>query len=99
VARVVYIGDEVTAAGFRLSGLEARAAEPSEAADVLQRAVDGGVELILLSGALVEHVPPRLHATLLTATTPLVAIVADVAGQCGPPDIAREVRDTLGIEA
>jgi vacuolar-type H+-ATPase subunit F/Vma7 len=99
VAHVVYIGDEVTAAGFRLAGIDARTVEPSSTADELRRAVTDGAELILLSGQLAGFVPPPELAAVLAAPQPPVVVVDDVCGKSVLPDLTREVRATLGIEA
>lgn len=99
MAHVVYIGDEVTAAGFRLAGIDARTVDPGATAEELQRAVKDGAELILLSGLLTGFVPqPELEA-VLAATQPPLVIVDDVCGQSVLPDVTRDVRATLGIEA
>jgi vacuolar-type H+-ATPase subunit F/Vma7 len=99
MAHVVYIGDEVTAAGFRLAGIDARVIEPGAAADELRRARTEGAELVLLSGMLQEFVPPAELAVVLEAPVPPVMIVGDVCGRSVLPDLTREVRGTLGIEA
>ena len=99
MAHVVYIGDEVTAAGFRLAGIDARTVEAKATADELRRAVTDGAELILLSGQLTEFLsPPELEA-VLTATQPPGIVVDAVCGKSVLPDLTREVRATLGIEA
>jgi len=99
VAHVVYIGDEVTAAGFRLAGIDARTVEPGATADEMRRAVADGAELILLSGQLAGFVPPPELEAALVAPQPPVVVVDDVCGRSVLPDLTREVRATLGIEA
>ena len=99
MTRVYYIGDEVTAAGYRLAGAEARVPVPSEAGDVFRRACSDGADVILLSAALAPEVDPGELSAALIAEAPLVAIVADVFGRCPPPDVARDVRLALGIES
>jgi vacuolar-type H+-ATPase subunit F/Vma7 len=99
VAHVVYLGDAVTAAGFRLAGIDARTVEPSATADEMRRAVTDGAELILLSGLLTEFVPPPVLEAVLAAPQPPVVVVDDVCGKSVLPDLTRDVRATLGIEA
>jgi vacuolar-type H+-ATPase subunit F/Vma7 len=99
VARIVYVGDEVTAAGLRLAGVETRVATPGDAAESLRGALADGAECVLLDGALSGCVPPALLATALGADAPLFAVVPDVRGRGQPPDLARSVRNALGIEA
>jgi vacuolar-type H+-ATPase subunit F/Vma7 len=99
MARVQYIGDEVTAAGYRLAGAETRVPAPPEAGEVFRRACADGTDVILLSAALAAEVDPGELSAALIAETPLVAIVADAFGRCPPPDVARHVRLALGIES
>jgi vacuolar-type H+-ATPase subunit F/Vma7 len=98
MARVFYIGDEVTAAGYRLAGAEARVPVPSEAGEVFRRACSDGVDVILLSAALAPQIDPGELSAALIAEQPLVAIVPDAFGRHPPPDVARDVRLALGIE-
>jgi vacuolar-type H+-ATPase subunit F/Vma7 len=99
MARIVYIGDEVTAAGFRLAGLDTRLAGPGDAAEALRQAIADDAECILLSGQLAEFVPPAYLDEALVASEPLLALVPDIRGEGAPADIARQVRNALGIDA
>jgi vacuolar-type H+-ATPase subunit F/Vma7 len=99
MVRVLYIGDEVTAAGYRLAGAETRVPAPSEAGDVFRRACSDGADVILLSAALAPQIDPGELSAALIAEAPLTAIVPDAFGRCPPPDVARDVRLALGIES
>jgi vacuolar-type H+-ATPase subunit F/Vma7 len=99
MAHVCYIGDEITAAGYRLAGAEARVPAPSEAGEAFRRACSDGADVILLSAALAHEVDPGELSAALLAESPLVAIVPDAFGRCPPPDVARDVRLALGIES
>jgi vacuolar-type H+-ATPase subunit F/Vma7 len=99
MARIVYLGDEVTAAGFRLAGIETRVADAGAAADALRQALEGEVDCVLLSGALTGAVPPALLERARQAVEPLFAVVPDVRGRDAPEDIGRAVRNALGIDA
>jgi vacuolar-type H+-ATPase subunit F/Vma7 len=99
VARIWYIGDEATAAGYRLAGAEIRVPAPEEAFDVFRRAREAEAELILLSAALVPAMPREELESALVGIVPLVAIVPDAHGRHAPPEVAREVRLALGIES
>lgn len=98
MAHIVYVGDEATAAGFRLAGLATVTPDPGDAAAVLRRATEEGAELILISGALAAHLPLAELETALLREAPLLAIAPDVHGRGAPPDLAHEVRGALGIE-
>ena len=99
MVRVLYIGDEVTAAGYRLAGAETRVPVPSEAGEVFRRACSDGADVILLSAALAPQIDPGELSAALIAEAPLTAIVPDAFGRCPPPDVARDVRLALGIES
>ena len=99
MTRVYYIGDEVTAAGYRLAGADVRVPAPPEVGEVFRRACSDGTDVVLLSAALAPEVDPGELSAALIAEAPLVAIVPDVFGRCPPPDVARDVRLALGIES
>jgi vacuolar-type H+-ATPase subunit F/Vma7 len=98
VARVYYIGDEATAAGYRLAGAEVRSPAVDEAPEVFRRAQAADVDLILLSAGLAGTLPVDELEAAVRGERPLVAIVSDVHGRHAPPDVARDVRLALGIE-
>jgi vacuolar-type H+-ATPase subunit F/Vma7 len=98
MTRVYYIGDEATAAGYRLAGAETRVPSSGETREALRRARADGADLVLLSAALVGEIEAAELDAALLAEQPLLAIVPDVLGRHAPPDVAREVRVALGIE-
>ncbi len=98
MARVVYIGDEVTAAGFRLAGLEAQVTDAGGAGEALRAALAGDDDCVLFSGQLTGHVPPALLQQALEGIEPVFAVVPDIRGLAAPPDLVREVRNALGID-
>ena len=99
MARVVYIGGEATAAGFRLAGLDVRSSDAEAAPALLRQALAEQPDCVLLDGTLLDSIPPALFESALVAETTLFAVVPDVRGQGAPPDLARYVRDALGIDA
>ncbi len=99
MARILYVGDEVTAAGLRLAGVETLVTSPTEAGEALRQALTSDEDCILFSGRLVDFVPPALLQQALQGIEPLFAVVPDVRGAGAPPDLASEVRNALGIEA
>lgn len=99
MARVVYIGDEVTAAGFRLAGLEAQVTDAGGAGEALRAALAGDDDCVLFSGQLTDYVPPALLQQALEGIEPLFAVVPDIRGLAAPTDLVLEVRNALGIEA
>ncbi len=95
----MYVGDEATAAGFRLAGADTRVPPDEEAAEVVRRAVAGDHDLVLVSAGLVPLLPPGELAAAVLGDRPLVVVVPDVHGRHAAPDVARDVRFALGIEA
>jgi vacuolar-type H+-ATPase subunit F/Vma7 len=98
VTRVYYIGDEATAAGYRLAGAEVRVPTAAEVVDTFRRARDSEADLILLSAELAGALPPEELDAAVLGDRPLVAVVPDVHGRHASPDVARDVRLALGIE-
>ena len=98
MAHIVYLGDEATAAGFRLAGLATATPDPGAVGAAVRHAIQEGAELILLSGALAAQLPTAELEAALLREAPLLAIAPDVQGRGAPPDLAHEVRGALGIE-
>jgi vacuolar-type H+-ATPase subunit F/Vma7 len=98
VARIVFIGSEATAAGFRLAGVDTRVATTGDAALQLRRARAEPNDCVLLEGTLLDGVPIAELQSALLADTPALLVIPDVMGRGAPPDLAHEVRLALGIE-
>jgi vacuolar-type H+-ATPase subunit F/Vma7 len=96
--RVVHVGDERSAAGFRLAG--ARVLTPARGAEAaaLQAACAEG-ELVLLDSTIAAALPPALLREACATLHPLVLVIADVDGAVPVPDIALRLRTQLGLSA
>ena len=93
----VFIGDEVTAAAYRLAGFDVRVPAPGEAPAAFRRALDEAPPLILLGAECAAALPGAdLDAALLRCEPP-VAIVPDAAARTAFPDYSARVRASLGI--
>ena len=93
----VFIGDELTAAGFRLTGIETLTPAPDEVGTTLDDARKRA-RLILLTADLARHVPPPVLEAALLEETPALAIVPDILLQAPLPDLGKRLRSVLGIE-
>jgi vacuolar-type H+-ATPase subunit F/Vma7 len=94
----IYLGDEVTAAGYRLAGVQVRIPAPREAGAAFAEAC-ALAPLVLVSAAVAVHIEAaQLHAAL-SALQPLVLIVPDAQGGVPRPDLAARLRGQLGMEA
>jgi vacuolar-type H+-ATPase subunit F/Vma7 len=98
VARIFYIGDEATAAGYRLAGADVRVPTAADVAEVFRRACESDTDLVLLSAEFAAALPRAELEAAVLGDRPLVAIVPDAHGRHAPPDVARDVRLALGIE-
>jgi vacuolar-type H+-ATPase subunit F/Vma7 len=98
MAAPVYLGDEVSAAGYRLAGALARIPAPGEEAAALAWA-RSRAPLVLLSAAVAAGIGEAALRAALSALTPLVLIVPDLQGEVPLPDLAARLRAQLGLEA
>jgi vacuolar-type H+-ATPase subunit F/Vma7 len=94
----IYLGDEVTAAGYRLAGVQVRVPAPGEAGAAFEEA-RALAPLVLVSAAVAIHIDPTQLRTALTALQPLVLVVPDAQGEVARPDLAARLRGQLGMEA
>ena len=94
----IYVGDEVSAAGYRLAGVRVRTPRPGEAATALAEAC-AQAPLVLLSSAVAAGIGERPLRAALSAPAPLVVVVPDLEGAVPVPDLAARLRAQLGLEA
>ncbi len=97
MAAPIFVGDEVSAAGYRLAGALVRVPPPGEEAATLN-AVRKGASLVLITAECAERIPQETMRRALAAQSPLVLIVPDIRGRVAPPDLARLLRAQLGME-
>ena len=93
----VYIGDEVSAAGFRLAGLRVRVPAEGEFRQALEWAMDQG-PLVLISTALAEDIPAQELDVYLSRISPSVVVVPDLTGNIPMPDLSTRLRRQLGLQ-
>lgn len=94
---VVFIGDTLTAVGFRLAGVPSFAPAPEDLAGRVD-AERATCRVLMITAGAFAALPPKLAETLEAAQSPLLAILPDVQGRDAVPDIERAVRKALGIE-
>jgi vacuolar-type H+-ATPase subunit F/Vma7 len=95
--QVVFIGDELTATGFRLAGATALVVPPEEAATAL-RAARGGASLVLLAASHARGVSAAELDEALTSAQPLTVLGDDLLERVAPPDLEQLMRRALGVE-
>jgi vacuolar-type H+-ATPase subunit F/Vma7 len=94
----VFIGDELSATGWRLAGVEVATPEPTETARVFAEA-RRRADLVILAADYAAMIPAAELDAALVAERPIVSVVADILGRTPPPDLAGRLRSTLGIES
>lgn len=98
MAAAIYLGDEVSAAGWRLAGATVRTPLAGEETASLSWA-RAQAPLVLLSAAVATGIGESALRSALSALAPLVLIVPDLHGAVPMPDLAARLRAQLGLEA
>jgi vacuolar-type H+-ATPase subunit F/Vma7 len=93
----VYVGDEVTAAGFRLAGVRVLVPEDGNEDAALARARADASIVIVCASVAARLRPQSLRAALVSASPPCV-VLRDLHGEFERPDIAARICSQLGIE-
>jgi len=93
----VFIGDEVTAAAYRLAGLDVRIAAPATTLARFRDALAGRPPAILVTAACAEALPADVLDAALLRCDPPVVVVTDAAARAPLPDYGTRVRAVLGI--
>ncbi|ARE40986.1 hypothetical protein RGUI_2845 [Rhodovulum sp. P5] len=95
---VCFIGDEVTAAGFRMAGLRIVVPEPGGAARAFRDA-QADAAMIYLSPEVADEIPFADLTAALRGADPLVLVVPDIAGRKTPPDLPKRILSLLGLDS
>jgi vacuolar-type H+-ATPase subunit F/Vma7 len=97
MASLVFLGDAVAAAGWRLAGVDARAVDAGDEAAALGRAL-GQAQLVILSADTAARIPePQLRAAL-RRLSPVTVVVPDLREAVPYPDVSARMKRQLGIE-
>ena len=92
----VFLGDRLSAAGFRLGGAAVVTPEPGSEEHAFRQALEE-TSLVLVRAEIASTLPESLLSDALMATSPLVLVLPDVRGLHQPPDIANQLRKQLGM--
>lgn len=92
----VFIGNEASAAGYRLAGLRVRVPSDDDLLTTVHRACEQA-ELILISADVAGRIPPGELDKLLAGVKPAVVIVPDLLQRSAMPDLVTRVRRQLGM--
>ena len=97
MGQVIFIGDEVTAAGFRLAGVACHSPERNELPDLLAKERDE-CDLIMITAQFAAWLEADTVEEMALWSRPLVAILPDIRNHQTPPNLEHAVRRELGIE-
>jgi vacuolar-type H+-ATPase subunit F/Vma7 len=93
---IVFVGDEIAAAGFRLAGAGTRVpAAGSETAAVREEAARAA--LVLVARRVAERIEPDALQHILAFSDALVLVLPDAAGLPAAADVAARVRLQLNV--
>lgn len=96
MTEIVFIGDEITATGYRLAGVRVLIVEHSTEADIFEKALSSARLLLITSMCAAKIPQDRLRKAQLRGD-PLIAIVPDAAGLVAMPNLSDDVERALGI--
>ena len=94
---VVFIGDEVSAAGYRLAGAVVHTPTQSDTQKTFDEAC-GHADVVMVTSQMARHIPTAQLENALVASRPLVLVVADARGHAAPPNLENHVRTILGLD-
>jgi vacuolar-type H+-ATPase subunit F/Vma7 len=94
----IYLGDEVSAAGYRLAGVQALVPRTGQEAAALAQA-RARAPLVLVSAAVAARIDAAALGAARAALAPLVLVVPDLAGTPPDTDLAARLRLQLGLDA
>ena len=97
MAIAAYVGDEASAAGFRLAGATVIVPRPGEETAALATA-RSSASLVLISAATAARIAPRDIEAAQAALDPLTLVVPDLRGAVPLPDPAHRLRRQLGLD-
>jgi len=92
----VFIGDEVSAQGYRLAGLRTLVPGEDDLLALIGRSCEQA-PLVLIDASLVQAIPGAVLDELLAGIAPPVVIVPQVRGTAHRSDIATRLRRQLGV--
>lgn len=95
---IIFIGDELTATGFRLTGIETMTPAPDAVANALAEA-RRRAELVIMTAELARQMPPSELEAALLSEAPIITVIPDILHRASPPDLVRRIRGVLGIES
>ena len=94
---LAFIGDELTATGFRLEGARTWLSPPGEARECFE-AARAAAAVVLLTPQAAAALPADVLEKALAEAAPLTLVVEDLLASAAPPDLEALMRGALGVE-
>lgn len=94
---IAFVGDALTASGYRLAGVAVHVPEAGAELAAFERA-RGEAQVVLVALGTALRLPLAGLERAMAAPAPLVLIVPDPDGRPSPVDPAARVRRQLGLE-
>jgi vacuolar-type H+-ATPase subunit F/Vma7 len=96
MSKLVFIGDEVSAAGWRLAGVDVTVPpQGAEESTLLKHLPKEG--MLIITAEVADCISPALLEQILTSTSLLTHVVGDIQGQHQVTDYAGKLRTQLGL--
>ena len=98
MSATIFIGDELSASGFRLTGIETLVPKPDAVESTFAEAISRG-SLVIITADVARQIPAPQIQTAMLAEAPTVTIIPDVLFSAPVPDLIRKLKSVLGIES
>lgn len=92
----LYIGDELSASGYRLAGIRTHVPDAAQPGRHLERVI-AGASLVLIGADIAQRLPEAQRRRLLAALDPPVVVVPDIRARAALTDLATYLRKQLGV--
>lgn len=97
MSAIVFIGDEVSAAGYRLAGVHVVCPNFGDVADIFTKACKTA-EAVFITAEYAAHIPTGLLDDMIAGLSPLVMVVEDAHSTMPAQTIEDRARSVLGLE-
>jgi len=94
---IAFVGDEVSAAGFRLAGIATYVPAPERVVETFLEQMKRR-DMVMITAECANRLPARLLDEALAKPRPVVAVIPDIRGREVGTDWEAEVKRALGIE-
>ena len=94
---ITFLGDEATAAGFRLAGAAVHVVADADVAVAFADACRDAA-LVIVPASLAARLPEAALARARAAAGHFVAVIPDLNGETPVPDVAQRIYAELGLE-